>query len=315
MLQSDGSHALICNYHEDYKAETIAAELVEQGVDLEQVIITMLGPLKRTFSKDTRDTVVELSEDHKEYVVLSAYREGIYDMLPEGMFHHPTAHKSAESEREIIELMKKRRQEENNARKFFVPMEASINFLRVQLALQENRLDKRVDYDDLIRLFESRWEIFKHLDARQSNIFLHLIPIIHEIRDDHKMIEQILEMIFPASARISYGRQLPLQSVNPSWSLLDQSVLGVNLTTGNLEFDDGSDELVLTLGPMEGSLYREFMPGRRNNIILGMLCDYLLPVNTDLTTKFELAEEDKGARLEDQSGFHNAVLGEDMMLV
>jgi type VI secretion system protein ImpH len=316
MLQSDGSHSLICNYDQDYKAETIAAELIGQGgADPEQVIICMLGSLKRTYSRDTRDTSVELPDDHKEYTVLNTHREGIYDMLPEGMFHHPTAHKSAQSEREIIDMMKKRRQEEINARKFFVPMEASINFLRIQMAMRENRLDKRVDYNDLIRLFEGHWEIFRHLDPKQANIFLHLIPIIHEIRDDHAMIEEVLEMIFPATARIDYIRQRPLHPADAMWSQLDENVLGVNLTTGNLAFDDGADELVLTLGPMEGDLYREFMPGRKNNIILGMLCDYLLPVNIDLTTKFELAENDKLARLEDISGYHNAVLGEDMVLI
>src|SRR3990170_5103636 len=159
MLESDSVHKLICNFHQDFKAETIAAEIVEQGTDPEQILIQLLGSLKRTFSNDVKSVESEVLEDHKEYIIVQATREGIYDMLPQGLFHHPTAHKSARTEKEIIKTMKRRREEEMNARKFFLPLEATINHLRIEMALHENRLDKRSHYDDLVNLFARHWEI------------------------------------------------------------------------------------------------------------------------------------------------------------
>ncbi|HET9277658.1 MAG TPA: hypothetical protein VFN95_05715 [Flavitalea sp.] len=314
MMQTDPAHTILCNFHEDFKAETIAAEIAEQGKGLEQILVQMLGPLKRTFSNDVNIVETEVLEDHTEYTIVKAAREGIYDMLPETLFHHPTAHKTARSEKEIIKTIKRRREEEVNARKFFLPIEATINYQRIEMALYENRLDKRTHYDDLVQLFAGHWEIFEYLNAEQANIFLHLIPIIHDIRDDHPKIEEIMEMIFEERVTVSLRNQGPLHPQDTMLSHLAESVLGVDLTTGNIKFDEGVDEIVITIGPMESNVYRDFMPGRKNAIILELLCDYLLPVHADIITKFELIEQDRQARLADSFSDSNSILGQDMVL-
>lgn len=313
-MQTDSAHTILCNFHEDFKAETIAAELVEQGEGLEQILVQMLGSLKRTFSNDVKIVETEILEDHTEYTIVKAAREGIYDMLPETLFHHPTAHKTARSEKEIIKAIKRRREEELNARKFFLPIEATINYLRIEMALYENRLDKRTHYDDLVQLFADHWGIFEYLNAEQANIFLHLIPIIHDIRDDHPKIQEVMEMIFKEKVEVSLRNQRPLLPQDTMPSRLAESVLGVDLTTGNIKFDEGVDEIVITIGPMESCVYRDFMPARKNAVILGLLCDYLLPVHTDIITKFELIERDRQARLADSFSDSNSILGEDMVL-
>jgi hypothetical protein len=314
MIQNDPAHTIVCNFHEDFKAETIAAEIAEQGKGLEQILVQMLGPLKRTFSNDVNIVETEVLEDHTEYTIVKAAREGIYDMLPETLFHHPTAHKTARSEKEIIKAIKRRREEELNARKFFLPIEATINYQRIEMALYENRLDKRTHYDDLVQLFAGHWEIFEYLNADQANIFLHLIPIIHDIRDDHSKIQEIMEMIFEERVTVSLRNQRPLHPQDAMPSHLAESVLGVDLTTGNIKFDEGADEIMIIIGPMKSAPYREFMPGRKNAIILELLCDYLLPVHADVITKFELIEKDRQARLADSFSDSNAILGQDMVL-
>src|SRR5687768_7995784 len=124
---------LFTNLDNDFRAEVIAAEMVEAGLDAERILILMLGPLKRPFSKDVQSVTEELSEyDHKEYSLVKTPKEGVYDMLPEGLFHHPATHNSGKSEKEIIKMMKQRAVEEQQARKFFLPFEATINFLRMQ---------------------------------------------------------------------------------------------------------------------------------------------------------------------------------------
>lgn len=314
MIESDSVHKLICNFHQDFKAETIAAEIAEQGTDPEQILIQMLGSLKRTFSNDVKTVETEIFEDRKEYTVVKTAREGIYDMLPQSLFHHPTAHKSARSEKEIIAAMKRRRAEEMNARKFFLPIEATINHLRIEMALHENRLDKRSHYADLVQLFASQWDIFQYLDGRQANIFLHLVPIIHDIRDNHTRIEEVMEMMFEVKVAITLRNQKPLQPADLMFSRLAETALGVNLTTGNVQFDEGVDEILLVIGPMDTALYRDFMPGGNSNKILDLLCDYLLPVHADVVTRFEMMEKNRQARLADFANDDNCILGQDMVL-
>lgn len=138
----------------DFKTEVTAAEMVEHGTPEDRILILLLGAMKRPFRKDVEAIDEELSEyNDKEYIVIKTPKEGFYDMLPEGLFHHPSAHKSANTEKEIIKAIKLRKEEEQAARKFFLPFEATIDYLRMQMASYENRLDKRTHYDELVNIF------------------------------------------------------------------------------------------------------------------------------------------------------------------
>lgn len=309
------SHTLLGILEKDFKAEIVAAEMVENGIEPDRILILLLGALKRPYSKDITSIDEELSEyDHNEYTLIKSPREGIYDMLPEGLFHHPTAHKTARTEKEIIKTIKQRRLEEQHARKFFLPFEATINNLRMQMAMYENRLDKRSYYDELVKIFSEHWEIFRYLDARQANIFLHLIPIMHDIRDEHPVIETVLEMMFLLPVKVILRSQMPQHPEQPLYSKMGESELGVDLTTGNEIYVEGEDELLVNIGPLSNEMFKEFMPGGNNHKILQLMCDYLLPVHLDLIIEFELEEKAKTTRLLDEASDYNTVLGSDTFL-
>ena len=315
MKSPEELYSFLNSLRKDFKAEVTAAELVELGTDPDRILILMLGALKRPFSKDVESIQEELSDyDHQEYLLVQTPREGIYDMLPEGLFHHPSMHNTGKTEKEIIKMMKLRRAEEQRARKFFLPFEATINFLRMQMALYENRLDKRSHYDDLVMIFAGQWEIFQFLDARQSNIFLHLIPVIHDVRDNHPAIETIIEMILLLPVDLCLRKQLPVHPAKPVVSILGGNQLGVDLTTGNTVFDDGADELLLKIGPMKKETLTSFLPGGINARILELLSDYLFPIHLDVIINFELADADRMTRLDDRVNNFNSTLGVDTFL-
>jgi type VI secretion system protein ImpH len=275
----------------------------------------MLGAMKRSLRKDVESIEEELSAyDHQEYVVIKTPKEGFYDMLPEGLFHLPTAHKTASTAKEISKAIKQRKEEEQNARRFFVPFEATINHLRMQMAFYENRLDKRSHYDELVSLFTDHWEIFQYLDSRQANLFLHLIPILHDIRDVHPVVEAVLEMMLRIPVKVQLRRQRPYHPSEPAMSVMGDSTLGVNFTTGNEIFNDGADEVLIRIGPITGETYQTFSSGETNNKILELLLDSLLPIHLDIITEFELYSKSKTTRLVQEDDFINSVLGTDTYL-
>ncbi|MEX6688136.1 type VI secretion system baseplate subunit TssG [Danxiaibacter flavus] len=303
------------NFDNDFKAEVIAAEMVEHGTPADRILILMAGALKRSFRKDVDGVEEEISEyDHKEYTLLRTPREGIYDMLPEGLFHEHAAPRSLRSEKDVIKMMKQRRAEELNARKFFLPFEATINHLRMLMAMYENKLDKRSHYTELLDIFKDQWEIFQYLDSRQSNIFLHLIPILHDVRDMHDSIEEILQTIFELPVEIQLCQRLPEHPAEPILSLMGESRLGIDLTTGSRVYDEGIDEIIVTIGPVSSEMRHQFMDGRRNEKILELLCDYLLPVHMDVVKEFIVEEKYRLTRLADSEGKLNSVLGADTWL-
>ncbi|MEO6818713.1 MAG: hypothetical protein ABI266_09310 [Ginsengibacter sp.] len=310
MILSGHSNTFIDIIETDFKAEVIAAEIVENGVSAEEIIFILLGSLKRSFSKDVDEISEEISDhNNKAYTHITVHKEGIYDMLPQGLFHSPSLPKSATTQKEIINSIKKHRVEEINARRFFLPFEAAINHLRIQMAQYESRLDKGAEHDELLNIFKDHWEIFKYLDTNQSNIFLQVLPLIHNIRDDRLTAVTIFELIFSIPVKISCQRQAPLRTASPLFSCLSNSYLGINLTTGNEIYYGGEDEIIITIGPITNDQLRKFMPGTVNSKIKELLCDYLLPAHIDITTNFELFDIDKTTRLVDKEHEFNSTLG------
>jgi len=304
------SNILADTFDTDFKAEVVAAELINNAVPAEQIMILMLGSMKRSFRKDVDEVSEELSDyNNKEYTIITTHKEGIYDMLPEGLFHSPTLPKSATTQKDIIDNIKKHRVEERNARRFFLPYEAAINHLRIQMALYESRLDKGAHHNELVDIFKGYWKIFKYLDTDQSNVFLQVLPLIHDIRDDYEVAATIFELIFSLPVKI-YGRQQQVIKVGtPVFSNLDDTILGINTTTGNEFYNGGEDEVIINIGPIDNHHLSEFAEGKPNNKILELLCDYLLPVHIDIITQFELYETDKTTRLADKEKDHNSTLG------
>jgi hypothetical protein len=305
----------IKSFKTDFKAEVIAAELVDNGIPLDRVLILMLGGAKRPYRKDVEEIIDEISAyDHKEYTLVKTHKEGIYDMLPQGLFHSPTVPKSAHTENDILDAMKKHHIEEANARKFFLPFEASVNDLRIQMALRENRLDKRLDSSDMIDIFIDHWEIFKWLDERQANVFLHVLPLIHELRDDHRAAETIFELLFLLPVQITLRASQPIHPDKPIFSSFNDAVLGINFTTGNNVFYTGEDEINIAIGPMESGTLQQFIGGGNNEKILELLCDYLMPVHLDINLEYKLIDADRTTRLADGQNAFNSTLGQSTFL-
>ncbi|MEO7306562.1 MAG: type VI secretion system baseplate subunit TssG [Ferruginibacter sp.] len=304
------SNILADTFDVDFKAEVIAAELIDNHVPAEQIMILMLGARKRAYSKDVDAVTEELSDyNNKEYTLIGTHKEGIYDMLPQGIFHSPTLPKNAKSQSEIIANIKKHRIEESNARRLFLPFEAAINHLRIQMALFENRLDKGAHHNDLVSLFKSHWAIFNYLDTAQADIFLQVLPLIHDIRDDYEAAAIIIELLLSVPVKITGHLQGPVKCANPVFSSLNDTQLGINFTTGNEVYNGGEDEIIVNIGPIDNARLKQFMPGTKNGKILESLCDYLLPVHVDVTTNFELFDTEKAMRLADKETDFNSTMG------
>ena len=63
------SNILADTFDADFKAEVIAAELIDNNVPAEQIMILMLGSRKRAFSKDVDAVTDEISDyNNKEYL-------------------------------------------------------------------------------------------------------------------------------------------------------------------------------------------------------------------------------------------------------
>lgn len=286
----------INNFHTDYKAAVLAAELVEGGFDINRLFIWPSGSARRNFSKDVLSVEWYAPDGgYKDYLCIKSSREGLYDMLPEGLFHASVPYSSTRTTEELIDQIKLHKEQEKQARKFFLPLEAEINMFRVLIELHENKIDKKNIYNDLVEIFRPGWEIFELLDQQQANIFLHLIPLLHEAKGDLVRLQQVVALMLGWPVRVTTGMAGVCFS-GDSGSILGESKLSIDLVAGNT-FLEGDEEVTITIGPVSATDALQLIPGERLEQVVKWLVGYFVP--GDVSTRMEVEIINKEMKLEE----------------
>ena len=108
----------------DIRLEIILADLIIEGQPLEDVLIESDSLFKRNYHYDiesVNETGAASGKKKKIHFVVN--REGIYDRLPEDLFHQVSETKISSDKEESIEEIKLQRQLEKQCRLFFQPFE------------------------------------------------------------------------------------------------------------------------------------------------------------------------------------------------
>jgi hypothetical protein len=301
---------LLNNLDTDFKVITKAAEMIENGeVEADQVMLLPMGGRKTAYAKDMGGHSVYYSESrHQDCLLIDLNREGLYDMLPEGLFHQPPTGSAGYSEEEMVEDVQRRRAEEKDARKFFMPFEAELNHLRTIVELYENRLDKRTSYNDLTRIFAAKWREFDLLDNEQGIIWMNLLPLINERRNDLSFLGELLSLLFkiPFSVTPKSGLMKTAAIADHMQFRLGSGNLGINTIIG-ASFSTDAEEIVIHIGPADTTRLIQFMPETPNAYLINLAISYLIPVETECTIELLAAEKDKVAALGADS--NNSFLG------
>jgi len=294
----------------DFKAAAIAAEIIEnEMVSTSDVMILPKGPKKRAYDKEIAGiTVDKKSEDKKQVTTIWVNRDGFYDMLPEGLFHRPPASSVMITEEDMIKDIKARREEEKQTRRFFAPFEAELNYFRTLVELYENRLDKKNEYDELINIFLTEWQEFECFTKKQMLILIHVLPVIHEQRNNINFVSSIINMMFNVPLSLHYKTVYPKQKNNTitnGGTALGAGTLGVNFIAGQVI--EAERKLIMNIGPVSATRMLEFLPGTCAAKAIDVLLSYFIPLGTDV--QFNLLADPASQKLVIGGAGANATLG------
>ncbi len=117
----------------DLTAEYIAVGLYNEGISKRDILAIFEGDLKRKWSTDLDRAEVESFESGKEALSIFLNRTGVYDSLPEALFHRFSDSRNATGEDMAKESMQLKN-EEKQIRKFFRPFENEIFLQRAEVA-------------------------------------------------------------------------------------------------------------------------------------------------------------------------------------
>ncbi len=289
----------------DYKAESILAHLISQGLDAAQIVFKRLGASQRGVAKDIGSVKQLVQEKGNNKLEIGTNRDGIYDKLPEGLFYK-TNHKAKSSTNDILEEIARNRQEEFYNRRFFQPLEEEIDKSNLFAHAKELCFDQKNSHSEYSKVFEKFWPLIKNMDKRRAAIFISIIPLVHQLRNNNDKIAEALGLVLevPVTVRAYYGEQDIQSSLYFS---LGNSKLGKNFTTEGA-LNDRYKNIKIKIGPLKTEEYQRFYRGGSESEILNELIRLLFPANCLVLTEFDIKQEENNFQL-NNSGHSTCLLG------
>jgi hypothetical protein len=285
--------------HYDVRAEVVVGELLDNNVAEDEVAVQMQNVFTRAFNKDILDAQLDDSQPYHPFINLMLSRDGLYDRLPEGLFHEFTPQQQQREVSEMVAQYKKQQQEQQEARKFFKPIEHEFFLQRVFLEQREKHLLFDAFGQDADELFRAFWGLPDGLPRPGINKLIKLLPYVHRIAGNLPLVKLYLQAILDESVEITRengatpvdaGEQLPL----------GESRLGVDTVTGSVFYTD-MPRIRVTVGPLQQRRVYDFLPWQPYGRLLETCLSFLLPADVEIETMLEPHPDEKRVTVKDEA--------------
>lgn len=286
----------------DLYVEVVITSLIEQGkVDPAKLYIKPKGTFSRSHQHDlAKIEVIEDKLTEQSAVYLSINREGLYDMLPEGMFHTNTPKTRHIDTEESVRELKIHRNEEKSARKFFLPLEQMFYQQRISIEIEEQKsligLSEAI-VDELITDF---WKIPVRLDYYQSLCLAYMLPMMHRIVGNFDLTAQCLSILLQVPVSLRRGMIRP-EAVEMEDNRLSVFRLGDDFQLGDLCVPE-LDPLIVSIGPVQADSLPAFLMQGMRNQYFDFLASYFFPAELDWEIDLLVDPTQESFRLGDISG-------------
>ncbi|AKD56067.1 type VI secretion system baseplate subunit TssG [Spirosoma radiotolerans] len=267
----------------DFKAEILAASLASQQVAPERIIINPTGLYSRAYSKDIEDVRDWLLEGSTFiYNRIDTPREGLFDMLPQYLFFSPVESTNAGNVDQLLDDIRRDRDEEQQARLFFLPFDAELNYLRTLSVHYDNSVNHLDHAAVIIDQFAEQWPILKDMSRMQAGIFIQILPWLHVLRSNLPWFGRFLHLFFNVPVQIEIGRRRPESTRADSALTLANFRLGIDSVVSD-HFSSDEHTIQINVGPVPDAQIADFLPHTQTITLLYKLTDYFLPVSSEVS--------------------------------
>jgi type VI secretion system protein ImpH len=274
--------------NKEIKAEIQLATEIKDGLSVDDFIIQAMGVFRRTASKDIEQiSTVRSQKDNNEKIVLHVNRNGLYDLLPEGLFHQPNNRKAFKPIKEALEEIDDQRAKEAAARQFFLPLEQEFFLHRLLIELEERKYFVSLGNISFNHIFRQFWGLFPELTPQQATNLMYLLPLAHDIAGDVSQMSACFECILGEPVAITFGDALVFKATDTPATTIKQVRLGDDFIMGDT-FTELMPSAHITIGPITNSSLVNYLPGGKREKLLQLLLDNFIPFEWDLVLHFEI---------------------------
>lgn len=290
MKDPDQFISLLNSYRSDIKAEVLAANLLEEGFSPFDLLVIFNSSFKRVFGKDISKIEKYPLNKAENILAITVARDGLYDLLPEGLFHtdSDTVHSSGKG---MASDSKKATQIENETRKFFLPFENEFFYQRVQLELQERNMLQGLNENGMDEYFIDFWKIDRSLPKDLISRLSAMLPFAKEIVGNYEMTANCLGAILREKVTCS----VHFAAMSVSENEIERATKGCSLGNASLGFDtitnsavgESSKVLKFYVGPLENTCIDQYLANGEIARFIVCFSNYFIPMETDV--EFEVA--------------------------
>lgn len=281
--------------YEDIRAEVIISEILENSnAELSDITIRNKSTFKRPYRRDILDYKQSLVNKNNYTLNFNLTRNGIYDSLPEGVFHNPSnpnfKNLSYQKKRE------KQKLEEKEARLFFQPIENEIFNQYVGIEKEERALID--NFSDIKNNFLLEfWQVDKTLPKKYLLKLIKLLPYIHKFSGDLEITALCLEQIINEKVSLKKINKASQHSYKKQEK---ENRLGVDLVLHVEKSTIYCPEVNAKIGPINKDNIKNYLDGSPTIQFIQTFFDYFIPMEMNVKINIEFDKNSKGFKLNNQ---------------
>jgi hypothetical protein len=270
----------------DIRAEVLANHALQNKVHPEDFVVLPDGRFYREYRNDLY--AINKIEDAwlHQLLQLRLSRSGLYDLVPEGLFHQSYNNTQSSSAAELAAQSRVDKKKELAARKFFQPIENSLFRQRVLLEQEEENLLAGTNNGLLNDYFFTFWDFPEALNKTSAMLLVLLLPYAHVITGDMKLMQKCLALLLQENVTIEL--MPPANCAAPGKdNSLGIGELGNDLVCGETFFEDYPC-LQYNIGPLQQSKPVDYCTDGGNDLLLQVFNNYFAPVEADIIINVEV---------------------------
>ena len=294
----------------DLRLEVVLADLLAHGYQFDDFLVRPVSLFARRYRRDIGAVTEEQPEAWRGVrTTVEVHREGLYDALPQQLFHQPGDPVPPQGVRTMIQDTQMQRRREKATRRFFLPFEQEFYRFRVLLEQEERRYMTNLSaqwYNEVLAQF---WGLTGTLPPRQITTLLYLLPLAYQLAGDLPRTQQAFESVLevPVGLRTVAPLAFAAAALPAAGTALGQGELGRDFVLGGAYQETlpalEISLLALSVAELEAYLAPETWQARA----LALLCRYFVAFETDVVLRYELRPGSQSFVLSDAG--ETAVLG------
>ncbi len=287
----------------DIKAEVAAADLVENGAQIDAIVINAQGVFARKFRRD----ILGFREGESQtpgadsLLFIDVSREGIVDALPQGLFYQPERNSSGEL-RDKIDLLKIQHEEEQENRKFFSVFEKEFNACKILVELEERKSIAGMSEGFNSDLFMEIWPELQAVNEKFHKHLFQILPLTHKCRGNIELSAALLGFVLNEKVEMK-ADHMPVFNRNPvPTNELNKRYLGTDFILGDTT-PDYEARYEVKVGPIERKKLKNYFFDGENYKVILFLMDYFIPVEAEYEIKILIEKESNSLFLRDSENY------------